>query len=175
MYVMTLDVNHVLSIPASILASMAVPPRLSDQQKFILAYLAEQGSPSWPTTRVSWAVAREFEGRVTDRKENMADGGASPALAGIIMRSLEKQEVLTPEHRSSFSRAVSRLEDRGLIWKRRRTVEREYLEADLTRVKESRESEQSVRLGLTEEGEAAADAILQRVGDGRYALSFETL
>lgn len=67
---------------------------------------------------------------------------------------------LTSRHTSSFSRAVDSLEERGLI------------EADRGR---GPRRPRRVTLRLTAAGRAAAEELLRRHRDGRYALEFRTL
>lgn len=106
-----------------------IPPRLSDQQKFILAKLLE-------TTRkdlLSRAVAYEFEG----------DGNRWDSWK------------LSKSHSASFSRALSRLEERGLV------------------VVTLHVSPPSA--SLTDKGREVAREIKRRAEDGRYNLEFKTL
>lgn len=74
-------------------------------------------------------------------------------------RSRGRDEVLSRNHRSTHSRTLDRLEDRGLIDRSyHHTFER-----------------QTNGVATTEEGEAAGREVLRRVEDGRYSLSFDTL
>jgi len=151
-----------------------IPPRLSDQQKFILARLSQEGTGDVPEryfdwiTSLSYDVAEEFgsghKDRVFDRevqhqinKQESSSGAKTAAkITGLLLEDTKSQnKVLTRKHRASFSRSLKKLKERGLI----RTV-----------VDKNRKN-----VVLTEKGLQAAFEIKRRLEDGRYSLEFETL
>jgi len=165
---------------------MEIPPRLSEQQKFILGWMNNKEEKKWdrrlsfaevtdskPThtpeadiVELSWAVANEFNTEHKDRifssyeeTEEHADKQGlekdSPEVetfARILMIEKDQNRTLTPSHRSSVTRSLSRLEERGLIERRKWYC-----------------------VLLTDEGRECAKEIIRRNEDGRYSLSFENL
>lgn len=218
-----------------------LPPRLSDQQQFILAYLAATTDPD-PTvedhlterdyydgtdiprppafdyeqraiehgeyqtarfTRVSRAVATEFHGvngveRLTDNSSNptpLAELAADPDYSAEDVEIIRKirakgrrdhrsgprvEERVTSVHTTSFSKAVDRLEDRGLTFALRSTGRWRSGSWGMRQVRPTMDDRgkpdrQRLRVGLTDAGRAAGEEVLRRVEDGRYALDFDTL
>ena len=166
---------------------MDIPSRLSDQQKFILAFLSTRDSYS--VRGLSRKTAEEVGDRTIDRQEKAQQAGQnilpdadSPQVVSTIIKSifsgLKEQHAITNSHSASFSRALSRLDDRGLIWVWHRTVtstEYEYDDDGLEAVWEIDEpSATRARLGLTDEGQAAGAELYRRSQDGRYNLDFQT-
>ena len=148
-----------------------LPPRLSDQQRFILARISESTTGKHPMTRLSWAVAEEFDDgdRIADRQENAieiaeesGDPGEASLLLSTIFDGFEKRRVLTEEHRKSFSRSIRRLADRELLTR--------YVYA----ASESRDPN-TKWVEPTDEGRAAGEEIRRRHDDGRYSIRFDTL
>jgi hypothetical protein len=170
-----------------------IPPRLSDQQKFILAD-ASSGDFQWGhIASLSWDVAEEFgEGskdRILDPDEERKssedafeyaeqltdDPEKAEFLATTHMQmsnsSLPDDPILTETHRASFSRSLKRLEDRELL--ERKMVKQTTVDGERKQVEDTFSSRNSVVV-LTDEGTEAAEEIKQRVDDGRYGLNFET-
>ncbi|KXA89332.1 hypothetical protein AKJ57_05480 [candidate division MSBL1 archaeon SCGC-AAA259A05] len=72
-----------------------IPPRLSDQQKFILAKLAGGGKGGVPERYFDW---------ITNLSYNVAEEFGN-----------SQDKTLTERHRASFSRSLRKLKERGLI------------------------------------------------------------
>jgi hypothetical protein len=156
---------------------MSVPPRLSNQQKFTLAYLYDFNTTnhSCRLQPISREAAKEFDG-LYDRSNatNDIDDTSSAMLLRSIFDSLDKQKVVTNEHSASFSRSIDRLHDRELIWKNHNELYDEYYEGN-TLVSHHRYSRQASWIGLTSDGESVGAELLRQHNDGRYSLSFTTL
>jgi hypothetical protein len=166
---------------------MDIPSRLSDQQKFILAFLSTRDSYS--VRGLSRKTAEEVGDRTIDRQEKAQQAGQnilpdadSPQVVSTIIKSifsgLKEQHAITNSHSASFSRALTRLDERGLIQVGRRTVtssERQYDDDGHAAVWETHEpSATRARLWLTDEGQAAGAELYRRSQDGRYNLDFQT-
>lgn len=142
--------------------SDGLPGNLSDQQLFVLAYLASITEPGkkqrWGTsfTSLSWATAEEFDDNGTSR--NIWERGYGPEGPG----QGRKREVLSPTHTASFTRTMERLDERGYLkrtdWHGKSTSNR-----------------RSIRVFVTNKGYHAGQKAIRRHQDGRYSLSFDTL
>lgn len=132
-----------------------IPPRLSDQQQFILAYIATRDSRGFRTTPtgVSRQLAAEFD-----------DDG--DRIGQRLRRSTRHR--LTNSHSSSFSRSVDRLEERELVDGVGGSYPRKTPYSTFGH-------RQPDTLRLTDAGRDAADEILRRHRDGRYSLAFDTI
>ncbi|MFC7155172.1 hypothetical protein ACFQPA_06850 [Halomarina halobia] len=106
----------------------SLPPRLSSRQQFILAVLATEDNMS--RIVLSRLVAKEF-----DAVE------PSPSYPG--------EQILTANHRSTHSRSLERLYDRGLITN-------------------------FIFITPTDDGRAVGQELRRRHADGRYSLQFNT-
>ena len=170
-----------------------LPPRLSDQQKFILADVTYGGFEWSYISHLSWDVAEEFgEGskdRILDPEEERKSSQEAfefaerltddPEQAEFIATthmqmansSLPDEAILTETHRASFSRSLKRLEDRELL--ERKMVKQTVVDGERKRVEDIFSSRNSLVV-LTDDGKGAAEKIKQRVDDGRYGLDFET-
>lgn len=131
-----------------------LPPRLSEQQKFILSHLANNGG-SMSITPLSRALAKEIE---TNDNENQVPRirHRDTSRTGIRASHYTKSEVVGYNHSSSFARSLNRLENRELI---------------------SSDEDNGIRqtVMLTGKGEAVGEEILRRCSDGRYNLDFNTI
>lgn len=169
---------------------MDLPPRLSDQQLFVLATIRQVMNRRLERGRLtvnvnvhglSKQVAEEFDdgdrihrGLTDDEhREQVRElrGRGEHMMADIAEQHRREDrghagrggDHLTNAHSSSFSRALTRLEDRELLVARTSRDPRGYREPKRTGVR------------LTDEGREVADEVLRRHRDGRYSLSFDTL
>ena len=171
-----------------------LPPRLSSQQKFILAALASEKRGWRRLQPLSWEVAREFDDEETSRyidpeearkpAEHFLEQGADMfddmakahewAERGKRLHdsSLPDGPRITAKHSPSVSRSIRRLEDRELV--DRRTLSVEKTEEGLEWVPERGETTKTTHVVLTDAGERAAEEIQDRVADGRRKLDFDT-
>lgn len=172
------------------------PPRLSEQQQFILASVLGDGS----TTRkrmgpLSWAVAEEFDDVETkryidpDRKRKSPEEWAEeaferhddPATAAKAARRgstlqaslLPDEKQLKSAHSASVSRSVRRLEERDLV--ERKTLSLEEVDGELQYLEVWADDTRTTDVILTDAGKSAAEEVQRRVDDGRRNLTFETV
>ena len=83
-----------------------------------------------------------------------------------------KEKVLWGSHSQSVSRAVKRLEERGLV---HRLYEDIKTENTTYRIPKEPGNQKTRKITLTDKGREVAQEIKCRVEDGRYSLEFETL
>jgi hypothetical protein len=174
----------------------SIPPRLSDQQKFILALLASGDSSADQLTTLSWRVAEEFDdeaggdGRICDPDEytqtpeevveqatEQAETAEEAKEIAHLTMSLgagfgPDEPILKAGHSASVSRSLRRLEDRELI--RRESLSREVIDDELVNMTVL-DAERHTHARLTDAGEKVGDEVRRQASDGRYSLSFETL
>lgn len=150
--------------------------RLSKQQKFILVRLLQEGVGGIPErysdaiSFLSWDVAEEFNrghrDRIFDRKiqleifKQKSDWSAVNIMEMMLRAESMQDRTLTKKHRTSFSRSLRRLRERGLV----------YLGIGSIGDAPKRKT-----IWLTEEGLEVAKELKRRAEDGRYNLEFETL
>jgi hypothetical protein len=172
-----------------------LPPRLSDQQQFILATALGDGSATHERMEpLSWAVAEEFDDVDAERyidpererktAEEFADdaferfddtGDASKfAHLGSALQTamLPDEKQLKSVHSASVSRSVRRLEDRDLV--ERKTLMLESVDGELQLLEVYADDTRTTHVILTDAGKTAAEEVQRRVDDGRRNLSFTT-
>lgn len=136
-----------------------LPGNLSEQQLFVLAYLASITEPGkkrrWGVryTSLSWATAEEFDDDGTHIWERGYRGDRGHG---------RKEELLRSKHTASFTRTMERLDERGYLKRK-------------DRYGETGNNRRTTRVFVTNKGYHAGQKVIRRHRDGRYSLSFETI
>lgn len=182
------------------MATTPLPPRLSEQQQYLLAALADtNGKLGYNALRERYTQEFDDDG---DLVEWITDGERADDLEAEIARrervgltpewmlARRREEAATlretPNNRTvagytdtclaSLSRSLRRLDDRGLV---DRIVLYGWNRKRRTKqnIHEWRPRDRSYvsAVQLTDEGREAGREILRRHSDGRYSLSFDTL
>jgi nucleotidyltransferase/DNA polymerase involved in DNA repair len=172
-----------------------LPPRLSEQQQFLLATALGDGSTTHERMRrLSWAAAEEFDDvdaeriidpererktaeewadEAFDRFDDSADAGEYASLGSALQAAfLPEEKQLRSVHSASVSRSVRRLEDRDLV--ERQSLRLERLDGELQLLEVYADDTRTTHVMLTDAGERAAEEVQRRVDDGRRKLSFAT-
>jgi len=168
-----------------------IPARLSEQQKFILAWLSRDDDNAAFISKLSWEVAKEFDdddetdGRildpdeerrtrdeVTDEALDRFDFGNAKIFSATILtlqdEYLPDEPVLEDTHNASLSRSLRRLEDRGLIERSKQVF------SDGAQATRPAPNQHNL-VYLTDDGCDVGGELNRRVTDGRYGLSFERM
>lgn len=127
----------------------AIPARLSELQQFMLAWAVQSGD--WRflrRDRLQKAVLREFS---KYRRDDAPRGAASRWNKAPI----------TAAGSATLSQSLARLEDRGLIERKRSNV--------------GEKNPHTTHVCVTTEGRVLGEEILRQHRDGRYALEFDTI
>lgn len=177
-----------------------LPPRLGDQQRFILAVLADYDD-GVDMTYLSWEVAREFDGEtspfadmdigdLTDLMNDDHDDDESAHGDRIVNREAARNRMMVNadspaavnrvstvfgmfRHAEKLKSAHNASFSRSVAaLEERGLVERGGLH---TTHADGRETYRTAVVGATDAGRAAGEELRRRHGDGRYSLHFDTL
>jgi hypothetical protein len=173
-----------------------LPPRLSEQQKFILAHMVAgiEGKDWSHVARVSWDLAEEFNDHddpkprildpdeaadspeeILERTMQMTDDLADATWLAETQAAAQRQHLpdeptLKNRHSASVSRSIRRLAERDLL--ERKTIVYDVSEGERV---ELIGSDRTTHIFPTDEGADAGEEVRRRLGDGRYSLSFDQL